>query len=230
MVRPYSPLAAALAFVLTAAPALAHGVAGADAAFLNTSTGLQLAPYFYLGAKHMVTGYDHLLFLFGVIFLLRHFRDIALYVTLFSLGHSTTLLLGVLGGWQVSPFLVDAVIGLSVAYKGFDNLSGFQTLFGRRPDPRWAVLLFGLVHGLGLASKLQEFTLSPEALLPNMLAFNLGVEVGQMLALALILPVVNALRHLRNYDRVSLVANIALCGAGLVLFFYQLAGHFLEVS
>lgn len=230
MVRLCSLPTTALAFLLTATPAFAHGVAGADAAFLNAASGLQLAPYFYLGAKHMVTGYDHLLFLLGVVFLLRRFQDIALYVTLFSLGHSTTLLLGVLGGRHVSPFLVDAVIGLSVVYKGFDNLAGFQTLFGRRPDPRGAVLLFGLVHGLGLASKLQDFTLSPEALLPNMVAFNLGVEAGQMLALAVILPLVNMLRRLGRFDQMSLVANLALCGAGLLLFFYQLAGYFLEKS
>src|SRR5690606_24673785 len=120
-----------------------------------------------LGAKHMVTGYDHLLFLVGVIFFLHRLRDVALYVTMFSLGHSVTLLSGVLGQIHVSPHLVDAVIGLSVVYKALDNLGGFRTLFGAAPNPKLAVLGFGLVHGFGLATKLQDIQLSADGLVPN---------------------------------------------------------------
>ncbi|MEO6341385.1 MAG: HupE/UreJ family protein, partial [Caulobacteraceae bacterium] len=145
---------AALLALCVAAPAFAHGVAGKDAAFVAASTGPQVLAFVYLGAKHMVTGYDHLLFILGVIFFLYRLKHVALYVTMFSIGHSITLLTGVLSNIHVNPYLVDAVIGLSVAYKAFDNLGGFKTLFGVQPDNRIAVLAFGLVHGFGLATKL----------------------------------------------------------------------------
>ncbi len=159
--------------------AFAHGVQGDDKAFLEQSSGRNLLVFMYLGAKHMVTGYDHLLFLFGVVFFLYRMRDVAAYVTLFALGHSTTLLFGVLGGVHVNAYLVDAIIGLSVVYKGLDNLGAFQRWFGFQPNTKVAVLVFGFFHGFGLATKLQEFQLSPDGLVPNILAFNVGVELGQ---------------------------------------------------
>ena len=132
----------------------------------------------------MVTGYDHLLFLAGVIFFLYRVKDVALYVTLFAVGHSTTLLLGVLGGWHVDAYLVDAMIGLSVVYKAFENIGGFRRL-GVQPNTRAAVLFFGFFHGLGLATKLQDLALSKDGLITNMVSFNIGVEIGQLLALGL---------------------------------------------
>jgi len=158
---------------------MAHGIGGADARFVAGSTGAQVVPFLYLGAKHMVTGYDHLLFILGVVFFLYDLRHVALYVTMFSIGHSLTLLTGVLSNIHVNPYLVDAVIGLSVAYKAFDNLGGFKTVFGVQPDTRIAVLGFGLVHGFGLATKLQELRLSKDGLVANMVSFNVGVELGQ---------------------------------------------------
>jgi hypothetical protein len=158
--------------------AQAHGIAGGDAAFVAANEGAQILPFVHLGAKHMVTGYDHLLFILGVIFFLHRPSHVRLYVTMFSLGHSLTLLAGVLGGFHVNPFLIDAIIGLSVASKAFDNLGGFRTLFGFEFNQKAAVLVFGLFHGLGLAAKIQELSLSPDGLLPNMLAFNVGVEIG----------------------------------------------------
>jgi hypothetical protein len=145
-----------------------------DAAFVAATRGPDPVPFLYLGAKHMVTGYDHLAFLVGVIFFLFRLRQIALYVSLFSLGHSITLLAGVFFRLQVDPHLVDAVIGLSVAYKAFDNLSGFKTLVGIQPDPRAAVFGFGLIHGFGLATKLQALNLNPDGLLANLVSFNVG--------------------------------------------------------
>lgn len=205
----------------------AHGVAEGDGAFIEASQGMQLIPYLYLGAKHMVTGYDHLLFLFGVIFFLYRMKEVALYVTLFAVGHSSTLLFGVLSGTHVNPYLVDAIIGLSVVYKALDNLGAFQRWFGHQPDTRAAVLIFGLFHGFGLATKLQDLTLSPNGLVPNMLAFNMGVEIGQLLALAGILIAMGWWRRRAAFANQAFAANAVLMAAGFLLTGYQLAGYFL---
>jgi hypothetical protein len=217
-------LAAVLA-LLAAGTAAAHGIAGEDQAFLLRATGTHIGPYVYLGAKHMVTGYDHLLFLAGVIFFLYRLKDVAIYVTLFAVGHSTTLLLGVLGGWHVDAYLVDAVIGLSVVYKAFDNLGGFRRL-GIEPDTRAAVLFFGFFHGLGLATKLQDLALSRDGLVANMISFNVGVEIGQLLALGVILIAFNVWRRSGRFLRDAFVGNVVLMACGFALAGYQLAGYF----
>jgi len=182
-------------------------------------------PFMYLGAKHMVTGYDHLLFLVGVIFFLYRVRDVAGYVTLFAIGHSVTLLYGVLSGTHVNSYLVDAIIGFSVIYKALDNLGAFKQWFGVQPDARAAVLFFGFFHGLGLATKLQDLTLSQDGLVPNILAFNVGVEIGQILALSAILVAMNAWRSTLAFQRQAYAANVALMVAGFVLLGYQLTGY-----
>ena len=210
--------------------AAAHGVAEDDQGFLERSTGVQIVPFIYLGAKHMVTGYDHLLFLVGVIFFLYRMKDVGIYVTLFALGHSTTLLLGVLGGFHVNPYLVDAIIGLSVVYKGFDNLGGFQRLLGFQPNTKAAVLIFGFFHGFGLATKLQDFALSQQGLVTNMLAFNVGVEIGQFLALALILIVMNFWRSTGRFMNHAYATNLLLMTAGFVLTGFQLTGYFMTAT
>jgi hypothetical protein len=210
-----------------AAGALAHGIVGADAAFIMRNVGAQIGPFMYLGAKHMVTGYDHLLFLAGVIFFLYRLRDVALYVTLFAVGHSTTLLLGVLGGLHVNSYLVDAVIGLSVVYKAFENLGGFK-LLGFQPNMKAAVLLFGFVHGFGLATKLQDFAIAEDGLVANMVAFNVGVEIGQFLALAMMLMLFNAWRVSGSFLRYAYVTNVGLMSAGFMLMGYQLTGYFVN--
>jgi len=172
----------------------------------------------------MVTGYDHLLFILGVIFFLYRMKDVALYVTLFSLGHSLTLLAGVLGRIEVNPYLVDAIIGLSVAYKAFDNLGGFRTLFGVQPNPRTATFGFGLIHGFGLATKLQALELPANGLLINMVSFNIGVEIGQMIALTFMLALIMVWRTMPGYRGMSTAANILLMLAGFVLIGFQLGG------
>jgi hypothetical protein len=212
--------------LLWAGAVAAHGVAEGDAAFIEGNVGAQLIPYLYLGAKHMVTGYDHLLFLFGVIFFLYRLKDVWLYVTLFAVGHSSTLLFGVLSGTHVNPYLVDAIIGLSVVYKALDNLGAFKTIFGRQPDTRAAVLIFGLFHGFGLATKLQDFSLSRDGLVTNMLAFNVGVEVGQLLALTAILIFMGFWRRIDAFQQQAFAANVLLMGAGFLLIGYQLTGYF----
>lgn len=209
--------------LLTATAALGHNVSREDIELISGRSGLQLALYAWLGAKHMVTGYDHLLFLVGVVFFLRRIRDIALFVSLFALGHSITLISGVLLGLDVNPYLVDAIIGLSVAYKGFDNLGGFRRLFGDAPDERLAVLVFGLFHGLGLATKLQDLGLHEEGLLGNLIAFNVGVELGQFAALLVIVFLLRWLTWKRESKAPRIAVNGGLIVAGFALLAYQLA-------
>jgi len=222
---------AGLALVLASgalSPAFAHGIAGKDAAFVAASTGPQIVPFMYLGAKHMVTGYDHLLFILGVVFFLYDFRHVALYVTMFSIGHSLTLLAGVLTNIHVNAYLVDALIGLSVVYKAFDNLGGFKTVFGFQPNTKLAVLGFGLVHGFGLATKLQDLRLARDGLVANLVSFNVGVELGQLLALSVILAVVVWWRKQPGFSRQAMAANALILFAGFLLMEYQLAGFFTD--
>ena len=192
--------------------------------FIERISGTHIIPFTYLGAKHMVTGYDHLLFLAGVIFFLYRIKDVALYVTLFAIGHSTTLLFGVLAGIHADAYIVDAIIGLSVVYKAFENICGFRRL-GVEIDTRAAVLLFGLAHGFGLSTKLQDLSLSPDGLIPNMLSFNAGVELGQFAALALILIAFGVWRRNGTFLRGAYAANVGIITAGLTLFEYQMTGY-----
>lgn len=213
---------------LSSVEAFAHGVDDSTRNFLENNTGVQFIPFLYIGAKHMVTGYDHLLFLVGVIFFLYKSKDVLLYVTMFTIGHSITLLYGVLNDINVNAYLIDAIIGLSVVYKGFDNLGGFKRLFGRQPNTQLAVLIFGLFHGFGLATKLQEFQLPKDGLLSNLIGFNIGVEIGQFAALGIILLLINAWRKLPSYERFSVTTNTLLMSAGFMLMGFQLTGYFLN--
>ena len=207
----------------------AHGVTGKDAVYLQGLQGRAIIPLMYLGAKHMVTGYDHLLFLVGVIFFLYRIKDVVQYVSLFTVGHSVTLLAGVLGGIHANPFLIDAVIGFSVVYKAFENMDGFRRWFGFQPDTRVAVLVFGLFHGFGLATKLQEFALSPNGLVGNIVSFNVGVEIGQGLALTGILIALTYWRTRSGFLRHAFATNAIVMACGFLLVGYQLAGYFLPV-
>jgi len=210
-----------------AGAAAAHGVAESDQEYLQQVTGPQIGPFMYLGAKHMITGYDHLLFLAGVIFFLYRLRQVAAYVTMFAIGHSTTLIGGILLGTNISSHLVDAIIGLSIVYKALDNVRAFETWFGWRPEGHIAVLFFGFFHGLGLATKLQQFGLKPDGLLVNLISFNVGVEIGQMLALTAILIVMDYWRRTPSFGRNAFRANVILMTAGFLLTGYQLAGYYI---
>lgn len=207
--------------------ALAHGVAAGDKGYIQETSGVVFLPFVYLGAKHMITGYDHLLFLFGVIFFLYRMKDVGIYVTMFAVGHSLTLLLGVLTGVSVSSYLIDAIIGLSVVYKALDNLGAYQRWFGVQPNTKAATLIFGLFHGFGLATKLQDFELSRDGLLPNLVAFNIGVELGQLLALGGILILMGFWRQTAGFWRHAYTANVVLMTLGFVLTGYQLVGFFI---
>ena len=214
--------------LLISLTAIAHGVDSATKNFLLNNSGMAIMPFIYIGAKHMITGYDHLLFLVGVVFFLFKTKDVLIYVSLFTLGHSATLLFGAFYDIQVNTFLIDAIIGFSIIYKGFDNLGGFKKLVGVQPNTKIAVLIFGLFHGFGLATKLQEFELNNDGLLTNLLAFNLGVELGQIMSLSLVLIVLSFWRRYDSYLKFSGLTNTLLMTAGMMLVMYQLTGYFLN--
>jgi hypothetical protein len=209
-------------------PALGHAVAEGDKGYIQEITGVNLASFVYLGAKHMVTGYDHVLFLLGVIFFLYRMREIALYVSLFAVGHSTTMLAGVYFNFGINSYLIDAIIGLSIVYKSLDNLGAYQRWFGFQPDTRTATLVFGFCHGFGLSSKILDYEISPDGLLPNLLAFNVGVEVGQLLALGAILIAMGFWRRTPSFLHHAYAANVLVMTAGFVLIGYQLTGYFVS--
>ena len=208
--------------------ALAHDVTPGDAGYIQEIWGVHIVPFMYLGAKHMVTGYDHVLFLLGVVFFLYRSKDVALYVSLFAIGHSLTMLAGVYFGWNVSSYIVDAIIGLSVVYKALDNLGAYQRWFGFQPNTKAATFIFGLFHGLGLATKIQDYDMSPDGLLPNLLAFNVGVEIGQILALAVILIAMGFWRRTEGFRRHAYTFNVVVMSTGFMLMGYQITGYFVS--
>ena len=244
MIRHWPQWTLVIALLLGGATAFGHAISEGNAAFVEGVSGVAVGVFGYLGAKHMFTGLDHVLYLVGVVFYLRRLRDVLVYVTLFTAGHSLTLLVGVLAGWRMDAHLVDAVIGLSVVYKAFENVGGFvrgprPALAGVSggavgvgepsfaPDPRLAVFAFGLCHGMGLATRVQELQLSDEGLLVNLVSFNVGVEIGQLLALAAVVAVLAWWRRLAVFERSALALNLALMVAGFVLFQTQMVGYFM---
>ena len=212
--------------ILVSGAAYAHGVDEDTQTFLSGNSGVAFVPFLYIGAKHMLTGYDHLLFLVGVIFFLYRPKEVLLYVSFFTIGHSITLLLGVLADMAINAYLIDAIIALSIVYKGFDNLGGFQRFLGYQPNTKAAVLIFGLFHGFGLASKLQELSFDRTGLLTNLLGYNIGVEIGQFIALALVLFIITNWRRSSSFMKFSTLTNTLLMAAGFLLFGYQLVGYF----
>jgi hypothetical protein len=214
-----------LVLLMGPSQAFAHDIAASDRAAVQAIAEPAPFVFLYLGAKHMVTGLDHVLFLTGVVFFLFRVRDVVLYVSMFTIGHSVTLLSGVLLNTGANPYMVDAIIGLSVAYKGFENVGGFRRL-GLATDTRLAVLVFGLFHGLGLATKVTELALSDNGMLANLVSFNLGVEVGQVLVLGVVVAILNLWRATRFFASSAFYANLALMIAGFTLVGYHLGGYF----
>jgi HupE / UreJ protein len=216
------------AYVGVPAETFAHGVTTGDKGYIMESTGVLPIPFIYLGAKHMMTGYDHLLFLFGVIFFLYRLKDVGLYVTLFAVGHVITLLSGVLMEISVSAYIIDAIIGFSVVYKALDNMGAFQRWFGVQPNTKVATFSFGLIHGFGLATKIMDYELSPDGLLMNLISFNVGVEIGQILALAVILIAITYWRKSGSFMRHAYFANAFMMMLGFLLMGYQITGYFIS--
>lgn len=224
-IRLFSRLIAALPLALMPMLAVAHGISEADRQRMLDGGYLQ---YIGLGASHMLTGYDHLLFLFGVVFLLTTFWGVAKFVTVFTLGHCITLILATYFKITWNYYLIDAIIAVSVIYKGFDNNGGFQKHFDMQsPNLLAAVFGFGLLHGFGLSTRLQQLPIGDEgsAMLLRILSFNLGVELGQIVALAMMVAVLAAWRHRPSFQRFSYAANLGLIYAGVFLLFMQLHGY-----
>ena len=220
-------LAAALLIAVSmSGAAFAHGVAEGDKGYIQEISGVHLMSFLYLGAKHMVTGYDHILFLLGVIFFLYRMKDISIYVSLFAIGHSTTMRAGVFFNFGINSYIIDAIIGLSIVYKALDNMGAYQRWFGFQPDTKAATLIFGFCHGFGLSSKILDYEISPDGLLPNLLAFNVGVEIGQLLALGAILIVMGFWRRTPSFLKHAYTANVVMMAAGFLLIGYQLTGYF----
>ncbi|MGD1839983.1 MAG: HupE/UreJ family protein [Thermonemataceae bacterium] len=217
----------ALSLLLVFFPLLgfAHNVTSADQALLQIGS---LWAYIQVGATHMLTGYDHLLFLAGVIFYLNSFKDILKFITVFTIGHCITLVGATYAGITANEHLVDALIALSVLYKGFENLGGFERLKVKSPNLLLMVGLFGLIHGFGLSTRLQSFDVGTEQFLSKILCFNLGVEVGQVLALIPIVFIITMARRHQQFPAFYKAVNWYLVLAGIGLFTYQLYGYFSE--
>lgn len=225
--RPFILFFVVLAMLLSVSgEAFAHAVADGDKGYIQEITGVNLIAFLYLGAKHMVTGYDHILFLLGVIFFLYKTKDIGIYVSLFAIGHSVTMLAGVYFNFGINSYIIDAIIGLSVVYKALDNMGAYQRWFGFQPNTKAATLIFGFFHGFGLSSKILDYEISPDGLLPNLLAFNVGVEVGQLLALGAILIVMGFWRRTPSFLKHAYTANVVMMASGFMLIGYQLTGYF----
>ena len=214
--------------ILPVGEALAHAVTAGDKGYIQEIFGVRLIPFSYLGAKHMVTGYDHILFLFGVIFFLYRMKDIALYVSLFALGHSLTVIMGVMFDFGVNAFIIDGIIGLSIVYKALDNLGAYQRWFGVQPNTKVMTLIFGLFHGLGLAAKLIDYDIAEDGLLSNLIAFNVGVELGQLFALATILIAMGWWRRSESFHRLAYTTNVIMMMAGFVFIGLHTTGYILS--
>lgn len=215
-------------FLVFTSDGFAHGVTEGDKGFIQESSGKMIVPFIYLGAKHMVTGYDHLLFLFGVIFFLYRLRDVGIYVTLFAVGHSVTLISGVLMDFGVNAYIIDAIIGFSIVYKALDNMGAYRQWFGFQPSTKIATLIFGLFHGFGLATKILDYKMSSDGLITNLLAFNIGVELGQIMGLAIILILIGYWRRSGQFMNHAYKANVALMVGGFIFVGYQMTGYFIS--
>lgn len=213
----------ALALVFLASQAFGHGMSEAEKMSIIEGGNLR---YLWLGATHMLSGYDHLLFVFGIVFFLTNFKDIVKYITAFTVGHSITLIYATFNGIQINYFLVDAVIGLSVCYIAFVNLDGFKRLLHIKAPSLLAMITgLGLIHGLGLSTRLQQLPLNRDDLLMNIISFNVGIELGQMFALALMLMFLASWRRMPSFKPFSALSNYVLIGAGAFLFLMQMHGY-----
>ncbi|WP_267528028.1 HupE/UreJ family protein [Acinetobacter nosocomialis] len=202
----------------------AHGVSEGDKGYIQEIYGVHIIPFIYLGAKHMLTGYDHLLFLVGIIFFLYRIKDIGLYVSLFAIGHSITMLIGVYYNISMNAYIIDAIIGFSIVYKALDNLGAYQRWFGYQPNTKIATLIFGLIHGFGLVVKIQEYEVPKDGLLANLISFNVGVELGQLMALCIILLFMTMWRKTPYFFKTAYQSNVFLMFLGFLLVGYQLTG------
>lgn len=212
-----------LCALLLASQVFGHGMSDAEKQSIIEGGNWR---YLWIGATHMLSGYDHLAFVFGIVFFLTRFKDIVKYITAFTIGHSITLIIATFNGIKINYFLIDAIIALSVCYIAFQNLEGFKKYLGINP-PNMLAMIFslGLIHGLGLSTRLQQLPLSQDQLLMNIISFNMGIELGQIIALAVMLVIINLFRHSDYFPSFSRIANYTLMAFGAVLFFLQMHGY-----
>lgn len=209
--------------LLLAFDVLAHGMSEAEKQSIIDGGN---ASYVWLGATHMLSGYDHLLFVFGIVFFLTRFRDIVKYITAFTLGHSITLIIATFAQVKMNYFLIDAIIGLSVSYIAFSNLNGFRKFLDLSPPNLLTMIfIFGLIHGLGLSTRLQDLPLDQNALLLNIVSFNVGIEIGQIIALTVMLLLLQSWRNAAVFAKLSRLANMLLITAGGLLFLMQMHAY-----
>jgi hypothetical protein len=202
--------------------AFAHGMSAADKQKILDAGYFE---YIELGTTHMLTGYDHLLFLLGVVFFLTRFKDILKFITAFTIGHSITLIFATIFTIKANYFLIDAVIALTVCYKGFENLGGFKKYFQEKaPNLTWMVFAFGLIHGFGLSTRLQQLPLGDDNIVLKILSFNVGVEFGQIIALSIMLFILSGWRKTISFQHFSKASNVGLIVAGSALFLFQMHG------
>ena len=213
----------AILIALLASQVFGHGMSEAEKQTIIEGGNLR---YILIGATHMLSGYDHLAFVFGIIFFLTKFKEIVKYITAFTVGHSITLIYATINAIQINYFLVDAVIALSVCYIAFHNLEGFKKWLNVRA-PNMMVMIFGLglIHGLGLSTRLQQLPLSEDSLLMNIISFNVGIEIGQISALAVMLFLIAAFRKSHVFKSFSKASNTFLVIAGSYLFLMQMHGY-----
>ncbi|MFQ5483028.1 MAG: HupE/UreJ family protein [Nitrospinaceae bacterium] len=212
---------------LLAQSAFAHGMSAADKQAMVDGGNLA---FLWLGAAHMLTGYDHLLFVFGIVFFLTTFMDVVKYITAFTVGHSLTLVAATLMGISINVFLIDAVIAVSVCYIGFENLGGFRKFFEKSPNLLGAIFLFGFIHGFGLSTRLQELPLGEDGIIWRILSFNLGIELGQVGALCIMVALLYKWRRTQSFLQISSVSNTGLIVAGTMLFMMQMHGYLHTVN
>jgi hydrogenase/urease accessory protein HupE len=211
------------AFILSVCSfVFAHGMSEAEKQSILQGGNLQ---YLKIGATHMLTGYDHLLFIFGIVFFLTRFVDVVKTITAFTLGHSITLVSGTLMDITVNYFLIDAIIALSVCYIGYENIGGFKKLFDKSPNMIWAIFTFGLIHGLGLSTRLQQLPLGEDGIVLRILSFNLGIELGQIGALCIMVAILFKWRGIPSFQKLSTLSNRGIIYAGVYLFLMQMHGY-----
>lgn len=218
----YLKMGMVLVLMLIAPSVFAHGMSAAEKQAIIDGGNLQ---FMWLGASHMLTGFDHLLFVFGFVFFLTTFKDVVKYVTAFTLGHSITLISATLMGVTVNYYLVDAVIALSVCYIGFENIGGFRKWFEESPNLLLAIFLFGFIHGLGLSTRLQELPLGEAGIVLKILSFNLGIEIGQISALCVMLLLLLKWRRTKSFLQISAFSNHGIIVAGVLFFLMQMHGY-----
>jgi len=213
----------AVSIVFFASSVFGHGMSEAEKLLIIEGGNLR---YIWIGATHMLSGYDHLAFVFGIIFFLTKFTDIVKYITAFTVGHSITLIYATFNAIQINYFLIDAVIALSVCYIAFHNIDGFKKYFNiKAPNMMAMIFSLGLIHGLGLSTRLQQLPLNPDHLLMNIISFNVGIELGQIAALAMMLLLITVFRKSHFFPSFSKISNYFLILAGAFLFLMQMHGY-----